>query len=130
MAEIWPPSRCLHSPDTEEDEEGQEERGRLGERITCSCSAVTQSPPRLRASGHGDNILWLTLGPGVAFMRGICVHCVWMREGQIEETYITCLRPTCLRLAFVSVHSNRTFTSLKSSTATCAVGLMMWCVSV
>lgn len=39
--------------------EGERERDG-GERMTYSCSAPTQSPPRLSASGHGHNILWLT----------------------------------------------------------------------
>lgn len=44
-------------------------------------------------------------------MGGVCVYCVWMSEGQIKETYITCLKAWCLRLAFVLGHSNGTFTS-------------------
>lgn len=34
----------------------------------------------------------------VLFMRGVCVYCMWMSEGQIKETYITCLRPAVLTL--------------------------------
>lgn len=88
IAEIWPPSRCLHSPDTREDEERKKER----QRIAYSCSAPTQSPPKLRASGHGDSMLWLTSGAREDCVRGVCVYCVWMSEVQIRETYITCLR--------------------------------------
>lgn len=112
MAEIWPPSWCLHSPDTGEYEERKKARGRLGERITYSCSAATQSPPRLKASGHGDNILWLTLGPRVDFMGGcLCVDERGADKGDLHNMFKVC----CLRCAFVSVHSNRTFTRVECS---------------
>lgn len=75
--------------------EGERERDR-GERMTYSCSAPTQSPPRLSASGHGHNILWLTSWFRVDFIWGVCVYCAWMSEGQMKETYITCFRPAAL----------------------------------
>lgn len=31
-------------------------------------------------------------------MRGVCVYCVWMSEGQIKETYIICLKPAVFAL--------------------------------
>ena len=41
--------------------EGERERDGWGGGMTYSCSAPTQSPPRLSASGHGHNILWLNI---------------------------------------------------------------------
>lgn len=58
------------------------ERGKEGDRvrITYSCSAAAQSPPRLRASGHGHSILWLTSEFRVVFMRGVAsIVCGWVR---------------------------------------------------
>lgn len=113
MAEIWPPSRCLHSPDTEEDEEGQEERGRLEERITCSCSAVTQSPPRPRASGHRDNIMAYIRAWSSFFERYLCVLCVDERGADTGDLH-NMFKAYCHRLAFVSIHSDRTLQALNA----------------
>lgn len=78
MAEMWPPSGCLHSPDTWEDEEKKrgEERDR-GRELLTAAALETKSPSRRRASGHGHNKLWLTLGFGVVFYEGsLRVLCV------------------------------------------------------
>lgn len=105
MAEIWSPPWCLHSPDTGEDEDRKRERGKHRERITYSCSTTTQSTLRLSASGHVHNILWLKL------RLRLCVD-EWGAD--IEDLH-NMFKACYLRLTFVSVHSNRTFTSDKCS---------------
>lgn len=76
-------------------------------RITSSCSAATQSAPkkteglRARRQRNGTNIRGL---------EKICAHCGWMSEGQIKETYITCLKSAVFALLLFQVHSDRTFT--------------------
>lgn len=84
-----------------------ERRNQRDRRITSSCSAATQSPPKqteglwARRQRNGTNIRGL---------EEICVHCGWMSEGQIKETYITCLKSSVFALLLFQAHSNRTFT--------------------
>lgn len=84
-----------------------ERRNQRDMRITSSCSAATQSPPK-KTEG-----LWARRqrnGTNIRGLEKICAHCGCMSEGQIKEAYITCLKSAVFALLLFQVQSDRTFT--------------------